>query len=147
MPSAFTGALLGRFTSSTSPPQRILTISAWRMRCHRLSVGELPHSARVFAFPELVASMRAVCACLHMKVLRHDSCALLCLRTWDFLPPMGRAGAGAAGWTTSRPGGPALCAPLTVFCPHFGPSQRCAFGVVFCRFVFLTVISIIMFTW
>ena len=38
------------------------------MRCHRLSVGELPHSARVFAFPELVASMRAVCACLHMEV-------------------------------------------------------------------------------
>ena len=54
---------------------------------------------------------------------------------------LGRAGAEAAGWATSRPGGAALCSPLAVFCPHFWLSQRCAFGVVFCRFVFLTVIS------
>ena len=78
--------------------------------------------------PACVPFVRALLA--HGSRAKRDSCALLCLRTWGFLPPMGRDGAGAAGWATSRPGGPALCAPLTVFCPHFGPSQRCAFGVV-----------------
>ena len=51
------------------------------------------------------------------------------------LKVIGRAGAEAAGWATSRPGGAALCSPLAVFCPHFWLSQRCAFGVVFCCFV------------
>ena len=57
MPSAFTGALLGRFSSSTSPTWRILTISSRRTRCCWLSWGKQPPKCARFSFLELVASI------------------------------------------------------------------------------------------
>ena len=71
---ASTGELCERFLSSTSPPWRILTISRRRTRCCPLSSGGPPPNARAHPFSELVASMRAVCACLHMEV-QNVTCA------------------------------------------------------------------------
>ena len=74
LPSTSTGELCERFLSSTSPPRRILTILRRRTRCCPLSSGGPPPNARVLPFSELVASMRAVCACSHMEV-QHVTCA------------------------------------------------------------------------
>ena len=74
LPSTSTGELCERLLSSTSPPRRILTILRRRTRCCPLSSGGPPPNARVLPFSELVASMRAVCACSHMEV-QHVTCA------------------------------------------------------------------------
>ena len=49
-------------------PRRILKISRRRSRCCPLSLGGPPPNARALPFSEPVASMRAVCARLHMEV-------------------------------------------------------------------------------
>ena len=51
-----------------SPPRRSLKISRRKTRCRPFWLGGPPPNARTLPFSELVASMRAVCACLHMEV-------------------------------------------------------------------------------
>ena len=73
-PSAFTGELLGRFSSSTSPTWRNLTISSRRTRCCRLSWGEQPPKCARFSFLELVASIAPFArACTWQRA--HVTCA------------------------------------------------------------------------
>ena len=68
LPSPSTGELRERFSTSIRPPGRILKISRRRSRCCPLSLGGPPPNARALPFSEPVASMRAVCARLHMEV-------------------------------------------------------------------------------
>ena len=112
-------------------------VSARRTRCRRLLLGEPPHKARVFPFSELVASMLAVCACLHMEV-QNVTCARFNASgpTWGFLLLFGRSTTESAAFTTSRSGGAAFLVALTVLCLLLSGVSGCALWVVFCRFIY-----------